>query len=117
MKTISWVKSVQNEWFDLEHVNLANVAASGVYVIWYTGQPGRYVKVGQGNIRDRLTAHRGDNAILAYRRNGKLKVTWAAVPAADLDGVERFLGDRLKPLVADRFPAALPIAVNLPHAA
>lgn len=66
--------------------------------------------------RVRLECHRADNAILAYRR-GTLYVTWAAVSAAQLDGVERYLGDELKPLVAERFPQASPIPVRLPSAA
>jgi len=115
---ISWVKLTTGGWPDLELVNLDNANTGGVYVIWHTGRPGRYVKVGQANdIATRLSSLRANPAILTYRAHGGLRVTWATVPASDRDGVERFLGDRLKPLVADRFPDVQPIPVNLPHAA
>jgi hypothetical protein len=96
------------------------VLVTGVYLIWHAGgieQPGRYVKVGQGkqgNVGARLSAHKADSVILAYKRFGELYVTWASVPADQVDGVERFLGDHLKPLIGDRFPDVFPIAVNLP---
>lgn len=113
MLTIEWIKSQANTWLELETFDLQTATGAGVYVIWHAGNPSKAVKVGQGNIRDRLTAHRNDNAILRYRSNGMLHVTWATVPAAQRDGVERYLGDYYKPLVADRFPDAVPIQVNL----
>jgi hypothetical protein len=54
---------------------------------------------------------------LTYGKNGTLRVTWAAVPAHQLDGVERYLADTWHPLVGDAFPDVLPIAVNFPFAA
>jgi hypothetical protein len=113
MLTVSWVKSTNNEWLSLEHVNLTNVATRGVYIIWHRGNPSRVVRVGQGVIADRLSAHRQDPKILAYARLG-LRVTWAAVPAAQRDGVERHLADTWNPLVGDAFPDVAPIAVNSP---
>jgi hypothetical protein len=113
MLTIQWIKSQTNTWLELETFNLESANGAGVYVIWHDGQPAKAVKVGQGNIRDRLAAHRNDNAILRYRSHGTLRVTWAIVPAAQHDGVERYLGDYYRPLVGDRFPDAVPIPVNL----
>lgn len=109
-----WVKNTNGDWCHLEVVDLSNVTAIGVYVIWHEGSPSRTVRVGQGVIKDRLTAHRADPDILAFRKYGKLRVTWAAVPAADLDGVERYLANCYRPLVAERFPDAAPVQVNLP---
>lgn len=43
-----------------------------------------------------------------------LYVTWASVPAQYVDGVERYLHDRYDPIVAERVPDVLPVAVNLP---
>jgi len=116
MISLNWVKNAQNQWLQFEALNLSTVptSASGVYIIWHAGNPGKTVKVGQGNIYDRLCAHRNDPYIMAYRSQGTLHVTWAIVPAAQLDGVERYLGNYYKPLVGDRFPDALPLAVNLP---
>src|SRR5215471_11283363 len=70
-----------------------------------------------GDVKARLTAHRVDPAVGAYRPNGGLWVTWAAVSQQALDGVERYLSETLRPLVGDRFPEAAPIPVNLPWAA
>lgn len=92
---------------------LSTANGGGVYVIWHEGQPSRVVKVGQGDIRNRLTSHRNDKSITKYNISGVLRVTWAIVPVAQRDGVERFLGDCYKPLIGDRFPNATPIKVNL----
>lgn len=112
MLQVQWVKC-GTDWCPFETVNLTNVTAIGVYIIWHDENPARTVRVGQGDIKARLTAHRADSAITSYRRSGILRVTWAAVPAADRDGVERFLADQYSPLVGGAFPNAVPIPVNL----
>ena len=72
----------------------------------------KVVRIGQGNIADRLTAHRQDRAILQHKANG-LYATWAAVPSQSVDGVERYLYDQYGPLAGERAPDVHPIAVNL----
>ena len=116
MLTLQWVRSEAGMWLPLETFDLATASGDGVYVIWHAGQPARTVKVGQGNICNRLSAHRADTAITTYRRFGTLYVTWANVAAIQRNAVERYLGDYLKPLVASRFPDVLPVAVNSPFA-
>jgi hypothetical protein len=113
MPIVHWVKSQSGGWLPFETFNLSGVQTFGVYVIWRHGIPPYAVTVGQGIIKDRLTTHRSDSAILAYSRAG-LSVTWAAVSKSQADGVERFLADRYRPLVGDRYPAVAPIVVNLP---
>lgn len=110
---VTWIKSTQNEWLRLNTFTLANVSATGVYIIWHGGNPSRVVRVGQGNIKDRLTAHRADPQVQAYSDKG-LYVTWASVSASQMDGVERYLADTWNPLVGGAFPDALPTAVNSP---
>lgn len=111
---LTWNKCVGGIWCPFETVNLDGIGdASGVYLIWHGGQTSRWVRVGQGNIKERLAAHRNDPAILAYRGH-KLFVTWAIVPAAQQNGVEAFLFDQCKPLVGERCPDCDPISVNLP---
>src|SRR6266851_5066789 len=105
------LKLTTGDWCPFETVNLSNVSTMGVYIIWYQGQPGRVVRVGQGDIADRLTKHRQDNAILSYKAKGLL-VTWAYVPANQRDGVERHLAETWSPLIGDRFPDVPAIAVN-----
>ena len=86
----------------------------GVYVIWHEGNPSRVVRVGHGEIRERLHYHQEDPEVLAYSRFSTLRVTWAAVQSDQMEGVERYLVEHWKPLVEDRPPKVVPIAVNSP---
>jgi hypothetical protein len=123
MISVSWIKCGSDGYCDLELLDLRTITATtGVYVIWHEGNPARVVRIGQGNIATRLGAHRQDSAILAYKKYGRLRVTWAAVPshqldAHQLDGVERYLANAWPPLVGDAFPAVVPLAVYSPFAA
>jgi hypothetical protein len=102
-------------WCSLENLDLNSVRETGgVYIIWHEGNPGRVVRIGQGDIKDRLGKHQKDQKILAYRKSGKLRVTWAAVPSAQRDGVENYLAGKLNPLVGEAFPDCAPLAVNYP---
>jgi hypothetical protein len=113
---LSWVKCGQGSWCKLETVDLSRDHfndLAGVYVIWH-GNPNAWtVRVGQGFIRDRLSIHRFDDEILRYR-DWTLYVTWAQVSLQHKDGVEKYLAERLTPLVGDRFPDCYPVRVNLP---
>jgi hypothetical protein len=118
MLTVTWIKSQADTWLAFETFNLETCTTNpGVYVIWHAGNPGRVVYIGQGNVRDRLTAHRDNSEVTAYRASGTLYVTWASVPARSLDGVERYLADSWKPLAGDHHPNVQPIPVNSPFAA
>jgi hypothetical protein len=108
---LNWVKCTNNNWCPLATVNLSTVSTRGVYIIWHTGNPSRVVRVGQGNISERLNEHRRTPEITKY---SPLYVTWAACPANHLDGIEKYLADTWNPLVGDAFPNAYPIAVNSP---
>jgi hypothetical protein len=96
MITVQWSKcGTDSHYCDLEALDLSSIVQKdGVYVIWHTGNPSRVVRIGQGDIASRLSAHRRDSAILAYKRNGSLRVTWAAVPAHQVGGVERYLANK-----------------------
>ena len=51
---VSWVGK-GNDWWTLEELLFPlRKEQHGVYVIWHSGNPGRAVRVGQGNISDRL---------------------------------------------------------------
>ena len=113
--SLQWVKCTQNVWCSLERLDLSSVKASGIYIIWHAGSPGRVVYIGQGDpISGRLSAHRNNPAIMRYAKSGTLHVTWASVPANQRDGIERYLADKWRPLIGDAHPAASPIAVNSP---
>lgn len=114
---VDWVKCGNGgNWCPLEQLDLDSVGdVGGVYIIWHEGNPGRVVRLGQGDpITGRLSAHRNDKAILAYKKFGTLRVTRASVPSHLRDRVERHLADTWSPLVGDAFPDVLPLAVNSP---
>jgi hypothetical protein len=113
--TLHWNKCVGGIWCHFEKVNLEGIGdIRGVYLIWHGGQSPRWVRVGQGNIKERLVVHRSDPQILAYRQH-VLYVTWAAVSEDQLNGVEAYLFAQCKPLVGERAPDDVPIPVNLPR--
>lgn len=117
--SVQWIKcGDDNHWCDLYRLDLSKNldGAAGVYMIFYLGsgnESGRVVRVGQGNVAERLAAHRTDSDINAYKSNGLL-VTWARVHGKQQGGVEKYLADTFDPLVGDRFPNRIPIEVNSP---
>jgi len=114
---LAWTQDYDGTWHKLQEVDLGAVVTTGVYIIWHEGNPARVVRVGQGDIAFRLTEHRFNPMISRYRRFGTLRVTWARVPPNHIDAVERYLADRLRPLVWDRYSIVQPIPVNSPFAA
>lgn len=116
MLTVEWVKCQTGTWCPFETVDLSGVTASGVYVIWHAahaGGPAQAVRVGQGDIAARISAHRNDPDCTMYRQRG-LYVTWASLQPWLWNGVENYLADYYQPLVGERFPDVPPIAVNVP---
>ena len=115
--TLVWIQCKGDVWCPLNTVNLPHAHfddMNGVYIIWHGGAKAKTVYVGQGFIRDRLTAHRNNPEIQQFASVG-LFVTWARVVQEDRrDGVERFLADRLCPIVGETHPVVAPIEVNLP---
>jgi hypothetical protein len=117
LRPLDWQRYCDGTWCRLAHLNLSDPhfdAMAGVYVIWYQAvlEP-VVVDIGQGFIEDRLYAHRMDPSLWPYWGFG-LRVTWAAVPSHLRDGVERYLADRLHPLIGRRYPDVPPIPVTLP---
>lgn len=109
---LKWVTAHGGGWLPFQDLDLSRVSTVGIYVIWYDGNPGRVVYVGQGDIRAKLMAHRSDPIVMSYAQRGTLRVTWAAVSAHQRDGVERYLADLLTPLCGYAHPQVTPIAVN-----
>lgn len=113
---LHWNKCTGDKWCPFFTVNLDHAhfkGKEGVYIIWHGGQSPWTVYVGQGQIADRLRAHRQNKAILPFSNLG-LFVTWAQVDRNFQNGVERFLAERLQPKVTERVPAVPPIQANLP---
>jgi hypothetical protein len=113
---VNWVKCEGQQWCNFQNLNLDHSHFNnlgGVYIIWHGGPQARVVRVGQGNIRDRLKAHRQDAEILKYGNLG-LFTTWADVASSYRDGVERYLAEKWKPIVGTKFPDVPVIEVNSP---
>lgn len=104
----------QLKWTDFRQIH-----AKGVYIIWAKAslrcmKVGR-AKLGEETIASRLEAHQIDQNILRYGADDDpLMATWAILDEQYIDGVERYLGERLTPLLGERFPDVEPIEVNLP---
>jgi hypothetical protein len=59
MTALSWIKSVKNDWLYFQAFpNLSEIRTAGVYIIWHGGEKPGTVRVGKGDICERLTAHR-----------------------------------------------------------
>jgi hypothetical protein len=91
------------------------VNGAGVYIIWHSlgADSPETVYVGQGHIATRLEERRYDGRLVHFRRH-HLRVSCAALPEGQRDGVERYLAQVLEPNVGERWPDAEPIGVNLP---
>jgi hypothetical protein len=116
MQTLTWNKCEGDKWcpfltVNLQHPHFQNLG--GIYVIWHGGQNPWTVYVGQGDIADRLAAHRLNPQILQYNSLG-LFVTWASVVPGLRDGIERFLANKLQPKEGAAHPDVAPIETNLP---
>lgn len=108
---LDWIKCQNEEWCDFSNVNLAHEHfndLNGVYIIWSNET---FVRLGSGEIKDRIADHRDNNEITEYP---SLKVTWAKVNSNQMEGVEKYLANTLNPVVGERFPDRTPIEVNLP---
>ena len=82
MINLQWIKCTGDVWCGLMSLNLESIGdVSGVYAIWHGGQNPTWVRIGSGNIKERLSAHRNDPKIIAYSSHGLL-VTWATVPVS-----------------------------------
>lgn len=112
---LNWMKCIGDQWcnffeLDLNHSHFNDL--EGVYIIWH-GAPAAVVYVGQGEIRERIAAHRVESEITQYKTHG-LYVTWAPVLEIYRDGVERYLVDEWYPLVGANHPQVMPVKVNSP---
>lgn len=116
---VNWIKNSQNnDWFDLLRLNLEGsyfIGKKGVYVIWYTS-PGiaKVIRLGSGNISERLKEHRSNPDIIKYSSYGQLKVSWIILDEYEMPRVEQYLSRIYSPIVGDRYPEAIEeIQVNL----
>ena len=113
MVNISWEKSTTGRWCRLRKLNLSTVRQEGVYIIWVPR--GWVIRVGQGDVDERLRDHQDDEKILSYESiDNPLRVTCGELDVDLWDGVERFLANTLRPVLGI-YPRVRPIPVNLPQ--
>jgi hypothetical protein len=111
---LTWISSIENQWCTLGGVDLSGVRAVGVYLIWYSGGPGRVVCIGQGDIAAQLRALRSEGMEQTYESAGELLVTWAQVSPGRIDGIMRYLAETWPPIVPCPTGDAAAIEVNSP---
>ena len=121
MIRLVWGDPASDVWRPL-CTDFSDVGGTGVYIVRQTGGP--TVTVGQGEIKDRLSALQKDGRVLCYDSPGTpLLATWAIIQGltqtrmlylTQLDGIERYLAETLKPLIARTYPDVPPIPVPLP---
>lgn len=116
---VHWFKSEHNKWLELNDLDLTDplVRQQGVYIVFDPSDTPAFgvLYVGQGNVHERLAERKTDQRILELAELDDLYVTWATISGGEVrrEGVERFLADRLQPLVGEH-PNVPPIPVNVP---
>jgi hypothetical protein len=97
---------------DLDEIDQTGLS-DGVFVIWRNGtrQIAVILYVGRGTLRRELADCRRDPL---FRGEPGLKVTWARVEPAEIDGVAAYLCEHLRPVWGELAPAVEPKVVNLP---
>ena len=113
---VNWIKCEGQQWCNFKNLNLDHSHFDnlvGVYIIWHGSPNAAVVRIGEGNIRERLKAHRQDPEILRYENLG-LYTTWTEVSSNYRRGIERYLAEKWKPKVGTKFPEVPAIEVNSP---
>lgn len=95
-----WFKKENGEW------------KKGVYLIW-SDEERKVVRVGSGEIRVRLDAHKKNTEI---KKHTKLRVVCAEVTdEKEMLGIENYLAYIYTPVIGDAYPNVKPIEVFLPQ--
>jgi hypothetical protein len=118
MQTIlDWKTLDSHNWtsfvdLDLQDSRLEGV--TGIFFIWSRDLPyPQSIRIGQGNIRDRLIEMRNDPEVMAYQDKHPY-VAWCSPPQSQIDGIITFMYQERPPLVPAPYPQAAPIVANTP---
>jgi hypothetical protein len=109
---LEWAKASEG-WFSLDSVDVSDVNAYGVYVIWRGRRRVNPIVmyVGRGNIRREIELRRTDRLFCLAN---DLKVSWATVDRPLIDSAAAYLHRRLRPLWGSSVPFVFPQYVNHP---
>ena len=110
---LTWLFQADGHWWPFRDLNTRYPSWSHLYGVYVIANNAGAVKVGQGQIMDRLYRHQDDPRI-SHPSRGLLSVTWAAVRVRYVDGVKRYLANELVPFIGDAYPDVEPIPVSLP---
>lgn len=108
----TWARYKSQKWCRLNSLNLDQVRARGVFLIWNPDKKGDVIQIGQGNIAACLQDLR--NSSLITRFGEDLLVSWARVPQSYRDGVVRFLFEQYSPAIGEITHSAPLVIINLP---
>lgn len=108
----TWARYKSQKWCRLNSLNLDQVRAHGVFIIWNPNKKGSVIQIGQGNIASSLQQLRNSNLITRFGED--LLVTWARLPKSYRDGAIRYLYEQYSPAIGEVSQNAPLIIVNLP---
>ncbi|MGE0232031.1 MAG: hypothetical protein AB7O39_11385 [Flavobacteriaceae bacterium] len=114
MISLHWERPADGGWYALDSIDIGKIRTVGIFMIWHDGNPGRVIRVSQGDIGRQLQLEQISPMVLKFRIFGELRVTWASVPAPLRNGVERYLANLFHPQVGDSYPLVMPLAANAP---
>jgi hypothetical protein len=109
---VNWIKLTNHQWANFKTQSLEQICdMKGVYIIW-TMDDG-VIRVGSGNIKQRIEEHRKNKDIYQY---DNLKFTFTIIKSEDImHGIEAYLGKiKFEPIVGKNYPDVDPIVVNVP---
>ncbi|MBN2830126.1 MAG: hypothetical protein JXR56_07390 [Candidatus Cloacimonetes bacterium] len=118
---VKWIRYNLDQWYVLEDLNLTNdyfEEIFGVYIIWrftWTGKS-ETIRVGKGMIKYKLFELKNNSRIMKYGKPANpLYVTWAEAEQDAAEGIEKYLGLTLNPVVNVPYSKDIEmIKVNLP---
>jgi hypothetical protein len=110
---VRWFASADFDELEPDDIS-AHGPVSGVLVVWHGGPRPRVIRVGYGDIAQRLAAFREDPKLMSYGLFGPLQAAWAKVPEDRMRGVAKFLVSRLRPMHSDPLAGVTAIPVTLP---
>ena len=113
---VKWERTDQCYWHELMKLDFSEPSYNrlrGIFIIWHGGSEPRVIYIGQGNIAKVLEKLRLRREIENFESLG-LYVTWAKFKPEQMNGVHRFLNDKLRPMLSMSKIEEHQIYVNLP---